>query len=93
MSYLFIVVIGAIVGYVAGYYIKGSEHGSAIDMAAGALGACVAVALSRLANPQVAAGYLASVIVSVGGVIAALFASRFLLKSKPASVRLKGRRY
>ena len=36
MNYLFIVVIGAVVGFIAGQYLKGSEHGAGIDVAAGA---------------------------------------------------------
>ena len=93
MSYLFVAAIGALVGFVAGQYIKGSEHGSGIDVAAGAFGACIAVVLSRLAGPPAAAGYVMSIIVTVVGGIAALYAVRMLLRSKPEPVKIKGRRY
>ena len=39
MSYLFIVVIGAVAGWIAGQYIKGSEMGMLPDIIAGAVGA------------------------------------------------------
>jgi uncharacterized membrane protein YeaQ/YmgE (transglycosylase-associated protein family) len=93
MSYLFIVVIGAIVGFVAGQYIKGSEHGSGIDMLAGAVGGSVAVALSRVASPLEAAGYVMSIILTVIGGVAALYGMRMLMRSKPAPVKIKSRRY
>lgn len=93
MSYLLVVIIGAIAGFVAGQYIKGSEHGSGIDMLAGAVGGAVAVALSRFAGPEAAAGYVMSVVVTLVGGVAALYAVRLYLKSKEVPVKVKGRRY
>lgn len=93
MSYLLIAIIGAVAGLVAGKYIKGSEHGSGFDIAAGAVGGCVAVALSRLVGPEAAAGYVMSVIVTIIGGIAALYGMRMFLKSREAPVKIKGRRY
>ena len=93
MSYLLIVIIGAIAGLVAGKYIKGSEHGSGIDMVAGAAGGCVAVALSRVAGPEAAAGYVVSVVVTLIGGIASLYGTRMFLKSRQAPVKIKGRRF
>jgi uncharacterized membrane protein YeaQ/YmgE (transglycosylase-associated protein family) len=87
-----IVVIGAIVGFIAGKYVKGSEHGSGIDVVAGAVGACVAVLLSRLAGSEAAAGYLMSVLVTVGGAFLALLAMRRVMKVKEVPVQRPRRR-
>ncbi len=92
MSYLLIVVIGAIVGFIAGKYVKGSEHGSGIDAVAGAVGGCVAVLLSRLAASEAAAGYLMSILVTVGGAFLALLSMRRVMKVKEVPVQRPRRR-
>jgi uncharacterized membrane protein YeaQ/YmgE (transglycosylase-associated protein family) len=87
MSYLLIVVIGAVVGFVAGQYLKGSEHGLGIDVAAGAVGGCLAVLLSRVVGPAAAAGWFMSTIVAVFGAVVTLFVMRQVMirKSVPAT--------
>lgn len=88
MSYLLIVVLGALIGFVGGKYLKGSEQGSAIDAVAGAVGGVITVALSRVIGPASAAGYVLSIIVTITGSIAGLYAMRQVLKAKavPAPV-------
>jgi uncharacterized membrane protein YeaQ/YmgE (transglycosylase-associated protein family) len=81
MSYLIVVVIGAVAGWIAGQYLKGSEHGVGIDLAAGAAGAIVVVFLTRIAGPASASGALMSVIVSLIGAIGALYAMRRVMKA------------
>jgi uncharacterized membrane protein YeaQ/YmgE (transglycosylase-associated protein family) len=91
MSYLIIIVIGAIVGWVAGQYLKGSEHGVGIDIAAGAIGACLAVLLSRLVGPAAAAGLFMSAIVAIIGAFGVLYGTRLFLKSREApALRARG---
>ena len=82
MSYLMIIVIGTIAGWVAGQYIKGNEEGVAIDLACGAVGSIVAVLLSRMVGPAAASGYVMSTIVAVLGAVAALFAARRFMKAR-----------
>lgn len=87
MSYLFIVIIGAIVGYVAGQYLKGSELGSFPDIAAGAIGAGVAVLLARLVGPEAASGFLISALVATLGAFGMLYGMRHFTKEAPVPVR------
>jgi uncharacterized membrane protein YeaQ/YmgE (transglycosylase-associated protein family) len=82
MSYLIVVVIGAAAGWAAGQYLKGSEQGVGIDLAAGAAGAIVTVFLARVVGPAGASGYLISGIVALLGAIASLYAMRQVIKAK-----------
>ena len=82
MNYLFIVVIGAVVGFIAGQYLKGSEHGAGFDVAAGAVGGFLAVFLSRFVGPSAAAGFFMSAIVAIIGAVAALYVMRQFMKPK-----------
>ena len=41
MSYLLTIVIGALVGFVAGQYLKETRHGSGLDAFVGAVGGCL----------------------------------------------------
>jgi uncharacterized membrane protein YeaQ/YmgE (transglycosylase-associated protein family) len=93
MSYLFIVIIGAIVGFIAGQYLKGSEHGPAFDVAAGAAGAVVAVLLSRIVGPAAAAGFIMSPIVAGIGAVLGLYGVRQFMKPKLVPAARTGRRY
>jgi uncharacterized membrane protein YeaQ/YmgE (transglycosylase-associated protein family) len=92
MSYLFVVVIGALVGLIAGKYIKGSELGSGVDAAIGAAGGCLAVVLSRIVGSVAAAGYLISVIVAVSGAFIALYGTRRYMRAKAVPVPRARRR-
>jgi uncharacterized membrane protein YeaQ/YmgE (transglycosylase-associated protein family) len=83
MSYLFIVVIGAVVGFVAGQSLKGSEHGSGLDALAGALGGGLFVLLSRIVGPAAAAGWFMSIIVTIIGAVVTLFVMRQVMIRKP----------
>lgn len=86
MSYLFVAVIGAIGGWIASRYLKGSEMGMVPDVAGGAAGALVAVLLSRVIGPASTGGFVMSAIVALVGGVATLFAMRHVLKEKPAPV-------
>jgi len=92
MSYLIVVVIGAVAGWVAGQYLKGSEHGAGIDLAAGAAGAIVVVFLSRVVGPASASGFVMSGIVALAGAIGTLYAMRRVMKAKAVPVRRARRR-
>ena len=92
MSYLIIVVIGAIVGFVAGQYLKGSEHGRGIDALAGALGGFVAVLISRVVGPAASAGFVMSTIVAVIGAVVTLFIMRQVMIRKPVPATRARRR-
>ena len=91
MSYLIMVIMGAIVGFIAGQYLKGSGHGSAVDALAGALGGCVFVLLSRVVGPAAAAGWFMSTVVTIIGAVATLFILRQFMIRK-AIVAPKPRR-
>jgi uncharacterized membrane protein YeaQ/YmgE (transglycosylase-associated protein family) len=82
MSYMFIIVIGAVAGWVAGQYVKGSEMGVGIDVAAGAVGSIVAVALSRWLGPASASGLVMSALVAIIGAVGSLFLMRRVMKPK-----------
>lgn len=92
MSYLLVAVIGVIVGFVAGQYIKGDEHGMGTNLAAGAVGGVILVLLSRLAGPEMFAGYVASTLVAAAGAVGGVFAKRHFMKPKPVPVRARARR-
>ena len=81
MSYLFIVVIGAISGWIAGQFVKSSEHRVAMDVLVGAVGSAVAVFLARTIGPASAEGSLVSTIVAVIGVVISLYAMRHFMKA------------
>lgn len=92
MSYLIVVVIGAVAGWVAGQFLKGSEHGVGIDFAAGAAGAIVAVFLARVVGPGSASSFMLSGIVALAGAIATLYAMRRIMKAKAVPVTRPRRR-
>ncbi len=91
MSYLLIVVIGALVGFVAGQYLKGSEHGSGVDALVGAVGGCLAVLLWRVVGPAAAAGWVMSTIVAVVGAVVTLFLIRQVMISPAPATRARRR--
>lgn len=90
-SYLWIGMLGAVAGWLAGYFVTGSRQGLVIDVISGAVGAWLAVVLSRVVAPEIAAGFVVSVIVAVTGAILTLFAmNRFMgasLMNAPRSHR------
>lgn len=93
MSYLFIVVIGAIAGWVAGQSIKGSEMGVLPDIIAGAVGACLLVLFTRVIGFSSPASFMMSAVIAVVGGIATLYAMRFAMKEKkPVPVTRSRRR-
>ena len=81
MSYLLIVVIGTVAGWIGGQYIKGNEEGMGIDLLCGAIGAVVAVAIVRMAS-DAASGWMISVVIAVIGSIGSLFAMRKIMKAR-----------
>ena len=93
MSYLIIVIVGAVVGFIAGQYLKGSEHGSAIDAVVGALGGCVFVLISRMVGPAGAAGWFMSTVVTIIGAVLTLFIMRQFMIRKAIVVSKPRRRF
>ncbi|GAC1437304.1 MAG: hypothetical protein NVSMB68_09220 [Thermoanaerobaculia bacterium] len=79
-------------GAVTGQYVKSDDHGVGIAIAAGAVGACLIVVISRVVGSAAFAGYALSAIVSIGGAIGGVFAARHFMKSKPVPVRARARR-
>ena len=92
MSYLFIVVIGAVAGWAAGQKLKGSEMGVLPDLVAGAVGGSVFVLLTRMVGPAAASGFLMSAIVAILGAFAALYIMRSYMKAKAVPVARPRRR-
>lgn len=92
MSYLFIVVIGAVAGWIAGQYIKGSEMGVLPDIIAGAVGACLLVLFARMIGISAATGFFLSFVVAIVGGAATLYAMRYAMKEKPVVVTRPRRR-
>ena len=93
MSYLLIIIIGAVVGFIAGQYLKGSEHGKVIDAVAGGLGGCVFVLLSRAVGPAGAAGWFMSTIVTIIGAVLTLFLVRQFMIRRAVAVPKPRRRF
>ena len=89
MSYLIIMVIGVITGWVGGMYIKGSEMGVVPDLIAGGVGAAVLVMLSRVVG--MGDGFVMSAILAIAGAFGTLFAMRMVLKEKPVPVTRRRR--
>jgi len=92
MFYLLIGVIGALAGWVTGQTLKGSDQAVGVDITAGALGAWVAVVLSRAVGPAAASGALTSIIVAVIGATLTLYAMRRFMKTKVVPVARPRRR-
>jgi uncharacterized membrane protein YeaQ/YmgE (transglycosylase-associated protein family) len=92
MSYLLVIIIGAVIGFIAGQYIKGNEHGPAVDLIGGGVGACVAVLLSRIVMTA-ASGMVMSVIVTIIGSVLTLFIARQVLKTKDVPAPRTSRRF
>ncbi|MDQ6799727.1 MAG: GlsB/YeaQ/YmgE family stress response membrane protein [Acidobacteriota bacterium] len=93
MSYLIVIIVGAVVGFVAGQYLKGSEHGKAIDAVVGGVGACVFVLLSRMVGPAGAAGWFMSTVVTIIGAVLTLFIMRQFMIRKAVPVSKPRRRF
>jgi len=81
MSYMFIVIIGAVAGWVAGQYFKQEGNPIGFDFAAGAIGAGVAVLLSRVIGPAAAAGFVMSALVAIIGGVGGLWGMRRFMKA------------
>lgn len=92
MSYLLVVVIGTVAGWVGGQFLKGNEEGVTYDLIAGAVGAVVAVVVSRLVGPPSASGYLLSILFALMGSVGALYAMRRVMKARLAPVPRARRR-
>lgn len=92
MSYLWIGLIGAASGWVAGQFVTGSRQGIVIDAIAGAIGAWLAVVLVRIAVPVAGDGVLMTAIVSVIGAILMLFAMNRFVRATVISLPRPRRR-
>ena len=92
MSFLIVVVVGAITGFAAGQFLKGAERGPLPDMAAGAIGACAIVLISRVLAPSLT-GLVVSFVISVIGALGFLYVMRRFMKEKPLPVSQVRRRW
>lgn len=92
MSYLFVVVIGTVAGWLTGVYLQKSELPVGIDLAAGALGAYVLVVLTRIVGPPAAGGFLISTVATIIGAAVSVFITRRVMKQKPVPVTRVRRR-
>jgi uncharacterized membrane protein YeaQ/YmgE (transglycosylase-associated protein family) len=82
MSYLIVVVIGAIAAFLAGKTMEASEDGIGIDLLAGGLGAVVIVLLARMIGPAGASGLVMSVVIAMIAGAASLYAMRRIMKAR-----------
>jgi len=73
LSYLWVGLIGAATGFVAGRFVTGSNQSIAVDLIVGAIAACIAVVLARVFAPVSAEGLVMSTIVAVIGASTMLF--------------------
>ena len=62
-------------------------------IAGGAIGAVVLVLLSRVAGPEMFAGYMASIVVAALGAVGGVFVKRQIMKPKAVPVRARARRW
>lgn len=92
MSYIWIGLIGAASGWVAGQLVIGSRQGIAIDAIAGAIGAWLAVVLARIVVPELGNGAPMSAIVAVVGAILMLLAMNRFVRSTVISLPRSRRR-
>ena len=92
MSFVFVGLIGAVTGLLAGVFLTGSREEIVVDMIAGAVGAWVTVVLCRVILPEIAGGAWMSAIVGVIGAIVMLFAMNRFLGGKLMSASWRRRR-
>lgn len=92
MSPLWIGLIGATVGLMVGYFVTRSRQGVVIDLIAGAIGAWLAVLLSRVVVPVMGNGVVMSSIVAViGALVMLLLMKRFMRARLTAAPRSRRR--
>ncbi len=82
MSYLLIVVIGTVAGWVGGQFLKGNEEGIMIDLIAGAVGAVVVVLIARAVGSAAMSGYTISTVLAIAGAFGSLYATRRFMKAR-----------
>jgi uncharacterized membrane protein YeaQ/YmgE (transglycosylase-associated protein family) len=82
MSYLIVIVIGAVAALLASKTMKASEDGIGIDLLAGGLGAVVTVLIVRMIGPAGASGLVMSAVVAVIGAVGSLYAVRRFMKAR-----------
>ena len=81
-SIIAIVLIGAIVGWLAGLIMKGSEMGFIINAVVGIVGAFVGSYLFGLIGFSVGSGLVGAIITSTAGAVVLLFIFGILRKSQ-----------
>ena len=91
MSYMFIVVIGAVAGWLGSQIFKGSEHGIGLDIAAGTIGAVILVLISRMVTASASGMVMSSLVAIIGG-IGSVYAVRMFMKSREVPVPVRRRR-
>lgn len=93
MSFLWIVIIGAVAGFVGGKFMSETEHGIKIDLVLGVAGAVVGAFLLRLVGPEAAKGFAGSALIAIVSAIGTLFVARkFFLQTAMAAPPVRRRR-
>ena len=92
MGFIWVIVVGAIAGWMGGSFMKVNEYGVRADIAIGIVGAFVAAILLRMIGPA-GAGIIASVIVATIGAMILLFTLRRFMVTAPVATPRPKRRY
>ena len=92
LAYPWIGLIGAISGWVVGQFVTGSRQRWMVAVVAGAIGAWLAVVLSRIVVPVAGGEFLMSAIVAVTGAILMLFAMNRFMRTTVFSLPRSRRR-
>ena len=77
-SLLVWLIIGALAGWLAGLFVKGSGYGLFIDILIGVLGACLGGWLAHITGFSVGGGFVVSLVVATLGAVVLLVMLRML---------------
>jgi uncharacterized membrane protein YeaQ/YmgE (transglycosylase-associated protein family) len=76
MSYLWLIIIGAIAGWLAGQFMRGNGFGLLGDIVVGIIGAFIGGYLFRAVGVEIGHGLIGSLIVAFVGAVLLLFVVR-----------------
>ena len=92
MSYLWIVVLGAVAGFIASKSMKESDYGVGIDLAVAVVGAVVLTVVLRMLMSDSASGLVASAIITILGSVGSLIVARRFFMTPALVVKPRRRR-